>query len=76
MNQSDIYKLLLSVLFIANRQLSENPDGNCIPENSTDSAAGSTFSYSSVNDALLLVMLFSGFSPDSGSSPTTPATTF
>ena len=84
MTQSDIYRLLLTVLLFANRQLSSlntasdsSQTRNC--NNSTSSAAGSSqaaspsdeFSYTGINDLLLLVMFTSLFSPDGNTSGTT-----
>ena len=79
MTQSDIYRLLLTVLLFANRQLSSlnAPDAggqtcNC-PGGTTDSVSSGEFSFSGINDLMILVMFVSLFSPDGG---TTSGTTF
>lgn len=79
MTQSDIYRLLLTVLLFANRQLSSlnAPDAggqtcNC-SGGTTDSVSSGEFSFSGINDLMILVMFVSLFSPDGG---TTSGTTF
>ena len=49
MNQDDIFKLLLIVLLLANRQLSNASEDN------------DDFSYASINDLLIFAMLLGGF---------------
>ena len=83
MTQSDIYRLLLTVLLFANRQLSSlnAPDDssqnrNCCNTASSTSATSSTstpddFSYTGINDLLILVMFTSLFTPDGNTSGTT-----
>ena len=83
MTQSDIYRLLLTVLLFANRQLSSlnAPDDssqnrNCCNAASSSSATSSTsttddFSYTGINDLLILVMFTSLFTPDGNTSGTT-----
>lgn len=66
MDQQDIFRLLLLVLLIANRQLSD--------DNSEDTSSGSSndttdFSYTLVNDLLIIAMATGGF------ADTTTATT-
>lgn len=51
MDQSDIYRLLLIVLLIANSQLA-NQDDNI----------GDDFSYTKINELLIIIMAFSLFS--------------
>ena len=58
MDQQDIFRLLLLVLLIANRQLSD--------DNSEDTSSGSPddttdFSYTLVNDLLIVAMATGGF---------------
>lgn len=79
MTQSDIYRLLLTVLLFANRQLSSlnAPDAggqtcNCSGGTTSSSSSGE-FSFSGINDLMILVMFVSLFSPDGG---TTSGTTF
>lgn len=80
MTQSDIYRLLLTVLLFANRQLSSlnapsDADGqtcNCSDE-TTNSVSSGEFSFSGINDLMILVMFVSLFSPEGGS---TSGTTF
>lgn len=67
MNQEDIFKLLLIVLLLANREIDRTKSENAV-------ASGDAFSYSSLNDILILVMLLNGFSspsPVSSNSGTT-----
>lgn len=83
MTQSDIYRLLLTVLLFANRQLSSlnAPDDssqnrNCCNSGSSASTTSSTstaddFSYTGINDLLILVMFTSLFTPDGNTSGTT-----
>lgn len=54
MNQEDIFKLLLIVLLLANREISRTGD--------RDDESDAAFSYSALNDVLILVMLLNGFS--------------
>ena len=49
MNQQDIFRLTLTVLLLANRQLSESSDDD-------------DFSYTLINDLLLLTLATKGFS--------------
>ena len=79
MTQSDIYRLLLTVLLFANRQLSSlnAPDAggqtcNC-SDGTTNSVSSGEFSFSGINDLMILVMFVSLFSPEGG---TTSGTTF
>lgn len=80
MTQSDIYRLLLTVLLFANRQLSSlnapsDADGqtcNC-SDGTTNSVSSDEFSFSGINDLMILVMFVSLFSPEGG---TTSGTTF
>lgn len=79
MTQSDIYRLLLTVLLFANRQLSSlnapDADGqtcNC-SDGTTNSVSSGEFSFSGINDLMILVMFVSLFSPEGGS---TSGTTF
>lgn len=79
MTQSDIYRLLLTVLLFANRQLSSlnAPDAggqtcNC-SGGTTDSVSSGEFSFSGINDLMILVMFVSLFSPEGG---TNSGTTF
>ena len=87
MTQSDIYRLLLTVLLFANRQLSSlntpsdssqtcncnNPTSSAASGSSQSASTSDEFSYTGINDLLLLVMFTSLFSPD-GDTPS--ATTF
>ena len=87
MTQSDIYRLLLTVLLFANRQLSSlnAPDAggqtcNCsggtadsVSSDRTSPSSSGEFSFSGINDLMILVMFVSLFSPDGG---TTSGTTF
>lgn len=64
MNQEDIFRLLLLVLLVANRQLSDS-------QSSDDSAASdetSDFSYTLVNDLLILAMATGGFADTTNST--------
>lgn len=80
MTQSDIYRLLLTVLLFANRQLSSlnapsDADGqtcNC-SDGTMNSVSSGEFSFSGINDLMILVMFVSLFSPEGG---TTSGTTF
>lgn len=80
MTQSDIYRLLLTVLLFANRQLSSlnAPDDssqnrNCCNSGSSTSSTSTAddFSYTGINDLLILVMFTSLFTPDDNASVTT-----
>ena len=88
MTQSDIYRLLLTVLLFANRQLSSlnapsdaggqtcNYSGgttDSVSSDRTSSSSSGEFSFSGINDLMILVMFVSLFSPDGG---TTSGTTF
>ena len=54
MNQQDIFSLLLVILLISNRQMAEN-----------DSATQEGFSYTLINDILILSLVLKGFSDES-----------
>ena len=54
MDQSDIFRLLLIVLLLANEELENN-------KNDTDPSTNDDFSYRRINDLLILVMAFSLF---------------
>ena len=58
MDQQDIFRLLLLVLLIANRQLS---DGNTEDTSSGSSTDTTDFSYTLVNDLLIIAMATGGF---------------
>ncbi len=62
MDQNDIFRLLLIVLLLANRQLSQT----------SDDADDESFSYTSINDLLIFAMLLGGF----GDNDTNKGTTF
>lgn len=63
MDQDDIFRLLLTVLLLANRQLAD--------ETETDNAADD-FSYTTINDLLIIVMATQLFSsPENGEKDTT-----
>lgn len=56
MNQEDIFRLLLLVLLVANRQLSDSQSSdNAVSSETSD------FSYTLVNDLLILAMATGGF---------------
>ena len=62
MDQQDIFRLLLLVLLIANRQLSDDrtdDDTSSSADNATD------FSYTLVNDLLIIAMATGGFAETS-----------
>ena len=58
MDQQDIFRLLLLVLLIANRQLSDDKTEDTWSGSSTDTTA---FSYTLVNDLLIIAMATGGF---------------
>ena len=58
MDQPDLFRLLLLVLLIANRQLS---DGNTEDTSSGSSTDTTDFSYTLVNDLLIIAMATGGF---------------
>ena len=65
MDQQDIFRLLLLVLLIANRQLSDDRSDNA----SSSSPADTTdFSYTLVNDLLILAMATGGFADEQSDS--------
>lgn len=64
MNQSDIFRLLLLVLLLANRQLA--PSQNADDEDNDGTAP---FNYTLINDVLILVMITQLFcNPDADSN--------
>ena len=68
MNQSDIFRLLLIILLMANSQLgSENNDDACA------STTQNPFSYEKINEFLIFTMVLSPFSTG---NETTTNTTF
>ena len=85
MTQSDIYRLLLTVLLFANRQLSslnapsagsDNRSCGCFgtaaqTDNAANPASTDGFSFSGINDLMIIVMFASLFSPDGTTSGTT-----
>lgn len=58
MDQQDIFRLLLLVLLIANRQLSDDNTEDTSSGSSTDTT---DFSYTLVNDLLIIAMATGGF---------------
>ncbi len=65
MDQQDIFRLLLLVLLIANRQLSDDNTEDTSSGSSTDTT---DFSYTLVNDLLIIAMATGGFA-DTTTSP-------
>lgn len=65
MNQEDIFKLLLIVLLLANKELSRNSDDE-----------SETFSYTSLNDILIFFMLLRGFDNGNATTHNNENTTF
>ena len=62
MNQEDIFRLLLIVLLLANKQLSNQTDEE--------------FSYANLNDVLVFFMLLRGFDDGTTATPQNENTTF
>ncbi len=71
MNQEDIFRLLLIVLLLANRQLADN-NGNRSDSDSTDD--DNSFSYTLINDFLILTMITKLFCNPSPNTTTTDTT--
>lgn len=70
MNQEDIFRLLLLVLLVANRQLSDSQSSdNAVSSETSD------FSYTLVNDLLILAMATGGFA-DTATTTATADYTF
>lgn len=71
MNQEDIFRLLLIVLLLANRQLADD-NGNRSDSDSTDE--DNSFSYTLINDFLILTMITKLFCNPSSNTTTTDTT--
>lgn len=71
MNQEDIFRLLLLVLLVANRQLSDSQSSD---NDNAVSSETSDFSYTLVNDLLILAMATGGFADTTTTTATTDYT--
>ncbi|GEM_PF-2612889 len=72
MNQEDIFRLLLIVLLLANRQLADDNDDQSDSDSSdTDD---SSFSYTLINDFLILTMITKLFCNPSSQTTATETT--
>ena len=65
MDQQDIFRLLLLVLLIANRQLSDDKTEDTSSGSSTDTT---DFSYTLVNDLIIIAMATGGFADTTAST--------
>lgn len=77
MNQDDIFRLLLLVLLLANRQMGEVTDrNNAAALSDDDPDTTPVFSYTSINDLLIIFMIIKLFCLPADTSTDNANTTF